>query len=63
MSAAETRKANAEARRQKEEERRKIREEIKFTCRTILEDETTTKAEKLEAAKLLNTLMMVEGAW
>lgn len=61
MTASETRKLHREAQRAKEQERKRQVEAIKRGCVEVLEADSTTPAQKLEASRLLAE--MIKERW
>ena len=57
QKANETRKSNQEKRKAREAESRELKAKIKKGLLTVVDNEEATPAEKLEASKLLMTLI------
>ena len=61
QKAAETRRINAEKRKQKHSEKLYMLDLVRQRMKAILEDEHSTKAQRLEASKILLRLEDNEG--
>ena len=54
--ARQTRKKHTEARKRKENEEKRLRESMKRSCQTMIEDLSLSPKERLEALKILHEL-------